>query len=84
MTFISYAQNLEDVLLWRIFKKIGGGSYIDIGAVRTTEHSVTKDFYERGWCGVNIKTNPLFFEQLQIERPRDISLKLAINNILAL
>ena len=32
MSFISYAQNFEDVMLWRALKHISEGFYIDIGA----------------------------------------------------
>jgi len=32
MTFISYAQNFEDVMLYRTLKHIEKGFYIDVGA----------------------------------------------------
>ena len=32
MTFLSYAQNFEDVLLWRALHDVERGRYIDIGA----------------------------------------------------
>ena len=54
-TFISYAQNFEDVLLNRVFRDRLDGSYIDIGALHPTIDSVTKAFYDRGWSGINIE-----------------------------
>jgi FkbM family methyltransferase len=78
MTFISYAQNYEDVMLWRALKYLDSGFYIDIGAAWPDEHSVTKAFYERGWHGINVEPNPDLFSQLSSRRPKDINLQLAI------
>ncbi|MBE9157724.1 FkbM family methyltransferase [Nodosilinea sp. LEGE 06152] len=80
MTFISYAQNYEDVILWRALKHLTPGFYIDIGAAWPDEHSVTKAFYERGWRGINIEPNPEFFAHLVSERPQDTNLELAVSN----
>lgn len=74
MTFVSYAQNLEDLVLWRALKDIDAGFYIDVGAADPTVHSVTHAFYERGWSGINIEPTAAFFERLSAERPRDINL----------
>jgi len=57
MTFVSYAQNYEDVMLWRALKHIENGFYIDVGAAWPSEHSVTKLFYDEGWRGINIEPN---------------------------
>lgn len=78
MTFISYAQNYEDVMLWRALKHIEKGFYIDIGAAWPEEHSVTYSFYINGWHGINIEPNQKFFDQLAAKRPSDINLPLAI------
>lgn len=32
MTFVSYAQNFEDVMLYRALKHVEKGFYIDVGA----------------------------------------------------
>ena len=80
MTFISHAQNYEDVMLWRALKHIEHGFYIDVGAAWPDEHSVTKAFYERGWHGINIEPNPDLNLQLQERRPKDINLRLAIGD----
>src|SRR5262245_39918281 len=78
MTFISYAQNFEDLMLWRALKHVDPGFYIDVGANDPDFDSVTKAFYERGWCGINIEPVPQWFERLQKERPRDINLQIAL------
>ncbi|MES2152312.1 MAG: FkbM family methyltransferase [Pseudomonadota bacterium] len=77
MTFISYAQNFEDVLLWRALGHIKHGFYIDVGANDPEEHSVTKAFYDVGWRGVNIEPLPAFHQQFMAQRPRDINLAIA-------
>jgi len=46
MSLISYAQNFEDVMLWRALKHINKGFYIDVGAFSPDNDSITKFFYE--------------------------------------
>lgn len=78
MKFISYAQNYEDVMLWRALKHIKNGFYVDVGAAWPDEDSVTKAFYENGWQGINIEPNSEHYETLIRQRPRDINLKVAV------
>ena len=75
---ISYAQNLEDVILNRLFQNKPSGFYIDIGAHDPTELSVTKHFYDLGWRGINIEPIPGSLEKFKQQRPGDINLNLAI------
>ncbi len=77
MTFISYAQNLEDVMLCRALKDIEKGFYIDVGACDPIEGSVTRAFHERGWRGINIEPVQEYFDRLVLDRPEDINLMLA-------
>jgi FkbM family methyltransferase len=77
MSFVSYAQNFEDVMLWRALGHVGRGFYIDAGACEPDSHSVTKAFYDRGWSGINIEPAPAAFARLATARPRDINLNLA-------
>jgi FkbM family methyltransferase len=74
MSFISYAQNFEDVVLWRALKDVDKGFYIDVGANDPVVDSVTKSFYDRGWSGINIEPLSEFFNKLKVGRPRDINL----------
>lgn len=77
MTFLTYAQNFEDVLLWRALKHIKNGFYIDVGANDPELHSVTKAFYDAGWWGINIEPMPSYLEVFKTERPRDVNLAVA-------
>jgi len=74
MTFISYAQNYEDIVLWRALGHIENGFYVDVGAADPEEHSVTLAFYERGWSGINIEPVREHFLKLEAARPRDLNL----------
>jgi len=80
MTFISYAQNFEDVILFRAFKDLATGFYIDVGANDPCEHSVTKAFYDRGWRGINIEPVKHWHDKLVAARPRDINVNQAISD----
>ena len=77
---ISYAQNFEDVMLARAFPGSEPGFYIDVGAMDPEFHSVTKYFYDRGWCGVNVEPTPGFHEKLSRERTRDVNLCVAVGS----
>lgn len=78
MQFISYAQNFEDVMLWRGFNLLPTGFYIDVGAFDPQTDSVTCSFYERGWRGLNIEPEKTHFDRLMRLRPRDTNLNVAI------
>ncbi len=80
MTFISYAQNFEDVLLNRVFQHKTKGFYIDVGALHPTVDSVTKAFYDIGWSGINIEPIKECYDLFEQERPRDINLNIALSN----
>ena len=80
MKFISYAQNFEDVILWRVFKNIKNGTYIDIGANDPIIDSVTKAFYNEGWRGINVEPVKYWYEKINNDRRGDINLNIAISN----
>ena len=77
---ISYAQNFEDVMLWRALKHVEKGFYIDVGAWSPDIDSVTRFFYEQGWAGVNVEPSLEFNNQLLERRPRDKNLRLAVGD----
>lgn len=81
MSFISYAQNYEDVMLWRALKHVKNGFYIDVGANDPLEHSVTKAFYDRGWRGINIEPLKSHHQDLIEARPNDINLLCAAGSV---
>lgn len=77
---ISYAQNFEDVMLWRALKDVKEGFYIDVGANDPVVDSVTKWFYEQNWTGINIEPSRDYYERLSKDRARDINLCLGAGN----
>ncbi|KTC77084.1 FkbM family methyltransferase [Legionella brunensis] len=80
MTITSYAQNFEDIMLWRALGHIEAGFYIDIGAQHPVRDSVSKAFYERGWRGVHIEPVPSYASLLRRDRPDEIVLETAITD----
>jgi FkbM family methyltransferase len=77
---LSYAQNAEDVVLWRALSAVDPdeGFYIDVGANHPVIDSVTKHFYETGWQGVNVEPLPHLAEEVRVDRPRDVNLRSAV------
>jgi FkbM family methyltransferase len=70
----SFAQNGEDILLWRCFGAQRTGFYVDVGASSPIQDSVTQLFYEAGWSGLNIEPIPERVAELRRARPRDVTL----------
>jgi FkbM family methyltransferase len=81
MPFVSYAQNFEDVILWRGLGHVGEGFYVDVGAADPVADSVTYAFHERGWSGINIEPTPAYAERLRAARPRDTTLQVAAGDV---
>lgn len=77
MSFVSFAQNYEDVMLARAFRGLRDGFYIDVGAQDPRFDSVTKAFYDMGWRGINLEPVEHWHARLLEDRPRDINLCLA-------
>ncbi|MEZ5854303.1 MAG: hypothetical protein R3D67_05960 [Hyphomicrobiaceae bacterium] len=75
---ITSAQNLEDVLLFRVFGGKHTGAYVDVGAGDPNWDSVTFWFYRCGWRGLNIEANPLFVPTYALFRPDDINLQVGV------
>ncbi|WP_371347415.1 FkbM family methyltransferase [Ancylobacter sp. IITR112] len=80
MAFVSFAQNYEDVMLWRALAHVGRGFYVDVGAFSPDVDSVTRAFYERGWRGVNIEPMPERLAELEAKRPGDLNLGVAASD----
>jgi FkbM family methyltransferase len=79
--FSSYAQNCEDVILYRTLSGVENGFYVDIGAGHPIKDSVTASLYSKGWSGVNVEPNIARYAELVSQRPRDINLNSAISSI---
>lgn len=67
-SFHSYAQNLEDIVLWRALRHVRNGRYIDVGACDPRSLSVSRGFYEQGWRGVHFEPLPDFAAKLRADR----------------
>jgi FkbM family methyltransferase len=80
MPLTSYAQNFEDVMLWRALKHIEKGCYVDVGAQHPVIDSVSKTFYEQGWRGVHIEPVPEFSRLLREDRPDETVLEVALSD----
>ena len=78
MTFVSYAQNFEDVMLRRALRDVAHGFYVDVGAADPEELSVTKAFYDTGWHGINVEPDPDFAQRLRGLRLRDVTVEAAL------
>lgn len=74
--FVSYAQNFEDVMLWRALRHVSQGFYVDVGADDPVELSVTKAFSDRGWRGINLEPVASQHAKFVTGRPRDVNLRL--------
>lgn len=81
MTWISYAQNFEDVTLMRALRHLPTGFYVDVGAHDPRADSVTRAFYERGWHGVNVEPVPHWHARLVADRERDVNLGVAAGEV---
>jgi FkbM family methyltransferase len=80
MSWVSYAQNAEDVRLARAFAGQDAGLYIDVGANNPDYLSVTKHFYETGWTGINVEPGPNPYALLTKKRQRDVNLNVGCSN----
>lgn len=78
VTFVSYAKNFEDVMLWRALQHVANGFYIDIGAQDPVVDSVSLAFYEHGWRGVHIEPTPHYAEKLRQARPDETVIQAAV------
>lgn len=78
MRITSYAQNFEDVILWRALKHVEHGFYLDVGAQDPLIDSVSLAFYERGWRGVHVEPTAVYAEKLRTARPGDEVVQAAV------
>ena len=77
---LSFSQEGEDLVLYRLIGHKTSGFYVDIGAHHPYRFSNTYKFYQLGWRGINIDPLPGSMKLFKEERPRDISLEVAIVN----
>ena len=75
MAMISYASNLEDVMIQRVFSDIPDGCFLDVGASNPVFCSLTYALYEKGWRGVAMEPQDGADQAWQQARPGDLLLK---------
>lgn len=80
MSILSYAQNFEDVMLWRALGNISNGFYIDIGAQHPIIDSVSKAFYEKGWRGIHVEATSAYAKLIREDRPDEIVLEIVLSD----
>jgi FkbM family methyltransferase len=76
---ISYAQNMEDILLDRLFRG-RPGTFVDVGANHPFIDNNTYFFYLRGWRGVNVEPTPRGHALFVEHRPADLNLAVAASD----
>jgi FkbM family methyltransferase len=80
MGIVSYAQNFEDVMLWRALGHVPNGFYIDVGAQHPIIDSVSKAFYEHGWRGIHVEATHAYAEMLRKDRPDELVMETALSD----
>jgi FkbM family methyltransferase len=80
ISMISYAQNFEDVMLWRALGHVEHGFYIDLGAQDPLIDSVSLAFHEHGWTGIHVEPTPHYAQLLRNQRPGDTVLEAAVGD----
>ncbi len=75
---VSFAQNREDIILRGFFNEVKKGFYVDVGANHPEELSITKNFYDAGWSGINVEPNKHLFSEISKVRTRDINLNIGV------
>ncbi len=78
MSFISFAQNFEDMVLWRTLEHVQYGFYIDIEDRHPVVNSVSKAFHEDGWRGIHIEPVPARAELLRKGRSDETVLQVVL------
>ena len=80
MSITSYAQNFEDVMLWRALSHVEHGFYIDVGAQDPIIDSVSLVFHEHGWSGIHVEPLQRYADMLKQQRPGDTVIQAAVGN----
>jgi FkbM family methyltransferase len=69
---LSYAQNMEDVVLARLFDGQTTGFYIDVGGGHAIADNVSFHFYACGWRGIVVEPQVSLGALYRRVRPRDV------------
>lgn len=79
--FVSYAQNGEDIRVWRAFRDHAGSlTYVDVGANEPRRLSITASLSDLGWRGLLIEADPVLAAELRAFRPHDVVVECAASD----
>ncbi len=78
VSYNSYSNEGEDMILRKIFFKKKKGFYVDIGAYHPKKASNTYFFYKKGWKGINIDAMPGSMKLFNQVRKRDVNLEIPL------
>jgi FkbM family methyltransferase len=82
---LSYAQNMEDVVLAQVFASdamtANGGTYIDIGGGHAVADNVTFALYLQGWRGVVVEPQVKLAAPYATIRPRDVVVSALVGRV---
>ena len=78
---ISYTQEAEDIILWKLLSHVEKGYYVDIGCYDPESGNVTKIFYDKGWRGINCDALPYIMDKYKSARPDDTNLNMGVSDI---
>lgn len=78
-TKVSYAQNAEDIRVWRAFRDHDPATltYVDVGANEPRHLSITASLHDLGWRGLLVEADPVLAEELRVHRPDDVVVQMA-------
>lgn len=79
--FESYAQNGEDVVLWRALRGIPSGRYVDVGANDPVVDSISWPFYLQGWTGITVEPVATLMARHRAQRPEDIQVEAVVGEL---
>lgn len=77
--FVSYAQNFEDIYLWRALRTISQGTYIDLDVKDPLLDSVSLGFYEKQWHGYHFVATTDSLAAFEQNRPHEKTYPLFTN-----
>ena len=87
MSHLSYAQNGEDIRVWRAFRDLvpaddfSGFTYVDIGANYPWKMSITASLYLMGWRGLLVEADSDLAAGLKVARPGDVVAEVAAGSM---
>jgi FkbM family methyltransferase len=79
-----YGFHAEDAVILELFRTGGDierkGFYVDIGAYKPVDYSLTYRFYEHGWRGINVDPAEGMKTTFDTSRPEDINIQCAVGD----